>query len=802
MDSADFSSGVIVSGIARNPFEDKWYFSTASSKNTSEFRFTTTSYSFNYQLKDQGIGYPIYENFDPNSSVDFVTLSLPADRNYSFMVYPQGGPSFPVKIDIANIANGTNVSGCGLIDENLTIDCTGLNLSTNLRRLSGYAIYNSSLSEQNYTNFTIIGYLLESGDMVFSGATLPPNMSQFSPEGGSDIFNTTSGFYNMTVPGAALGANLILFATAAVNLSGTIKYYGGFRNITVGYSGTIPQLNFTLYPLMGSPSNLSTGLGGSGGSGGSSTVYTALKRINFVNETNDTVTGVFTEIMVDYSSVSGSGVSFSWMADAQNGYVELPLINQAGVARIEAFNMNYAPRKGKISKIDLDSSQAYNFTLKKFKPFNPENSSYNTNSINLSFFRSNSECSVPKPGSSCSAMSNTNVSNFNPLTVMMSGAKIDFEMKDPNSGIVVRYIDVDMLASGPPDAIFDPTANSSSSGSSLEEAWRFGSSGPEIYKKVLIGVPYNTTQINSSYTVRINITRFYDDENLNNSFWKQGVNSTSQLSGTDYEEYASDDYKEFINGTGVLCSTSDENLTSSLCYRDSSNGMLWFEIPHFSGIAPTVSASSSTTGPSSPDNDDNDNGGGGNGRGNNDNYFYIFNFLATNKQIEEGYTKSLAKKSMVRFKIGNETHSVGVIEVLTKSVKINVSSKPQQAVLTVGESKKFEVTGDKFYDVLVKLNGIANNRANLTIKKIHEEIKNETNQKKVEDRGEPSNNKSPEEKKEKTKTSLTGIWISLVVIVLIALGWYFSKRYRSSSESETGPLKEKTSGQKRNKKKN
>jgi len=85
-------------------------------------------------------------------------------------------------------------------------------------------------------------------------------------------------------------------------------------------------------------------------------------------------------------------------------------------------------------------------------------------------------------------------------------------------------------------------------------------------------------------------------------------------------------------------------------------------------------------------------------------------------------TKLMGEGARVAINVEEEIHYVEIIEITNTTVTINVSSTPQQAILSIGDEKKFEVTDDDFYDILVRLNGIENNNANLTISNIHEEI--------------------------------------------------------------------------------
>ena len=719
----NFSQGSVINGIDYNVYDNKWYYASSLTKNMTVFSFRTNRYGFQYQVKDTRLGYPIKENFG-QTSVTSSTISLPADRNYSIMLYPMGGPAFPVKINVANIANGTNIS---LGNENRTItlnpslylNLSNVNLTTDLVQLSGYAKYNVSLIEQNYTNFTIIAYLIEAGNMVFQGASLPANMGQWDNPPVNDTYNTSTGFYNITLPASVLGANLLLFATASQNVSGNLVYYGGFAEKTLVY-GQIPnQTNITLYPLTGNESVISVGMG-------SETVNATTARKEFrIVSNGSAVRQAHVEVEVDYSQFSGSNVSFSWMADVggqntDSGVFRLPLLNNSGIKSLQIFSPQYAPLKKSVTASELQTNPVY-INLTQFSPMDPEGNSFSD--IEMMMYRNGANCSVPNPPQSCylinSGMSET---EFNPISVVMGGGRIDFEIKKTSNNITVRYINVDLLASGPPDALFDGSANSSSSGNAIEEAWRFGSAGPDIYDYILIGVPYNESAINESAEIRINITKFYGN-NFNTVLWQQGINTTAQLTGTDYSDYNSGDYASYINGSGVLCNSTDENLTSSLCYKDTSANMLWFKIPHFSGISPSIIGSAIST-PTQPAPSGSTPASSGGGATLSSGFFWITTYVYDSKDLREEtpLVKELGKKYRIRVKVNNDTHYVGIVNLTNTTATINVSSESQQAVLAIGGEARFEVTGDNYYDIYVKLNNISNNKANITLKGIHEKI--------------------------------------------------------------------------------
>lgn len=600
-DYSAFASGEDVKGVEFNPFDGKWYYSSTLNNSIMEMQNPFTNvFNFFYQVKDTTLGYPVKETFsEGGSGVTSARFYLPSDRGYSLMIYPNSGPGFPAKVDLSNLTDGNNIS---LGDRNATIlsnpsylSLLNANMSTEFVQLTGYARVNVSADVQNYTNFTVIAYLIEGGNMVFKGATLPRNMGQWHWPRIYDVFNTTTGFYNMTLPASVLGANLLLFASASSNESGNMVYYGGFKNITLYYGQTPSQKNITAYPLMGSAANLTLGF-----EGGSSTdtIPTALKR--FTIQANGTaVSQAHVEIQVEYPApqFNGSDISFSWMGDVgqtSNGNLDLPLLNYS-IKKIKVFSSQYAPLQKPYTKAQLQGNPVY-VNLSQFSPQSADGQAFNDIDMMMYIHKDDGSCSIPNPSASCSPISQgINGSDFNPFSMVIGGGKLDFEMKKTSNNITVRYIDVDLLASGPPDAMFDSSANSSSSESSVAEAWRFGSMGPEIYSYVLIGVPYNASAINESSDIKINITKFYGESFSGAAAWEQGINSTLQLTGTDYSAYNAGSYANYINGTGVLCNSSDDNLTSGICYKDTDENMLWFKIPHFSGINPSVTGAAFAT---------------------------------------------------------------------------------------------------------------------------------------------------------------------------------------------------------------
>jgi hypothetical protein len=101
--------------------------------------------------------------------------------------------------------------------------------------------------------------------------------------------------------------------------------------------------------------------------------------------------------------------------------------------------------------------------------------------------------------------------------------------------------------------------------------------------------------------------------------------------------------------------------------------------------------------------------------------YLVFN--PTPEQIEKGdYHEVLYKGWSVVFNIGGESHGLVVENITSLGALITIMSAPQQAFMSVGEERMFEVDGDDYYDIYVRLNSIKGNGINTTIKSVHENI--------------------------------------------------------------------------------
>ncbi|MCK4521766.1 MAG: hypothetical protein KAU20_04270, partial [Nanoarchaeota archaeon] len=185
-----------------------FYMRDGAAINITAVNFSGGATVFNYMIKDKKLGYPIESDWSNYHSA--VTVYLPADRNYSIMIFPN--QSFPVSYDLNNASDYDN-NHADIV----------FNVSEQWKRVSGYALAGNS--SPNADDITIISYLIEPGNMLFQDHPIPYNLSAWDCGAGgcgTDEYNATTGFYNITLPGAAMGANIMMFATVR---NGT-DYYG------------------------------------------------------------------------------------------------------------------------------------------------------------------------------------------------------------------------------------------------------------------------------------------------------------------------------------------------------------------------------------------------------------------------------------------------------------------------------------------------------------------------------------------------------------------------------------------------
>lgn len=92
-------------------------------------------------------------------------------------------------------------------------------------------------------------------------------------------------------------------------------------------------------------------------------------------------------------------------------------------------------------------------------------------------------------------------------------------------------------------------------------------------------------------------------------------------------------------------------------------------------------------------------------------------------QMLVGYTQPLAKGNKLSFRLqDNSSHSLTLAALDSSSVNLTLASNPFNVTLVIGQELKINLSSAEYYDLYLKLNSIANNKANITIKSLYEVI--------------------------------------------------------------------------------
>ncbi len=154
---------------------------------------------------------------------------------------------------------------------------------------------------------------------------------------------------------------------------------------------------------------------------------------------------------------------------------------------------------------------------------------------------------------------------------------------------------------------------------------------------------------------------------------------------------------------------------------------------------------------------------------------YTKTVIVTENQFKMGYQTELKTNERARVSVGGVNHEIGVTKVESDKVTIVVSSTPQTATLSVGETRKFDVTGDSVFDISVLLNSINSGKADITIKSISEEMTEED----IAGTDDESTTTGEDESTTTGAKSKVWIWIVVIIIAVLAVaGGYGMKKAR------------------------
>ncbi|KKP88239.1 MAG: hypothetical protein UR91_C0023G0003 [Candidatus Nomurabacteria bacterium GW2011_GWC2_35_8] len=411
--------------------------------------------------------------------------------------------------------------------------------------------------------------------------------------------------------------------------------------------------------------------------------------------------------------------------------------------------------------------------------------------IAMRFIRNSAECNILNPPSDC-ILTSMDVDGFNPFSALVAG-KINMEMRMKKTNVSITFFNFDMLSAKQPpmESVMN---NEASGGSGSAPVWEFGSFVPaDVYDYAVVSIPYNDTAINDSATINISVNNLYDsDWNMvwNKSRGDTSLNVTSDvddyIGNSNNRSYNSSGYRNLLGG-GVECSNSNFSVsttaTSTYCSVNTSANMIYMRVPHFSGVAPLVSGSAPVAASSSSSSSSSSGGGGVSA-------YNIYSYDEKDFSLYSDINKALGKDDKIKVKINNESHSVTIYSLTNTSVVIKVASTIQTANFSIGDSNKFDVNDDDYYDLRVALNSISNSKADITVSYLHESISTTTLTAEVVNTP-ASTVTSGLPSTDETSTDSSMFWyiiISLIIIMIVVIYFLTRKFFSKGLNSRVNVL--------------
>lgn len=297
-------------------------------------------------------------------------------------------------------------------------------------------------------------------------------------------------------------------------------------------------------------------------------------------------------------------------------------------------------------------------------------------------------------------------------------------------------------------------------------AWDYGGASPG-----------NTISATSSFSVDTTYPRVYLVSPIDSDDWDSSFTVTFKYNVSDF---AIANCSLFIDDDIVKTDTSiTVNTEQSMTYDVGSAGYYDWNVSCTDRAGHTNVSGEEIVHVTYEEDGSSSSSGGGGGTTS----FWTSTFSPTSDQTSAGYNKMLKKGERIKMAIGKVNHYVGVVKLTSTKATINVSSDPQQAVMEVGDSEKFEVTNDSYYDIEVTLNSVNSTSANVTVQYIYEKMSVSATTEAAAEENESIRTMAGEigEEIAESEAASAGVlknkwfWISIVGVLLIAgvLFYYF-----------------------------
>ncbi|MFH1500676.1 MAG: PGF-pre-PGF domain-containing protein [archaeon] len=643
-----------------------FYLQAAGTLRLNVTNSTGDSHKFGYMVYDEKVGFPVESQM--LQSVSTVDVVVPAGKSYTVMFVREFSQFLGNQDCDGTFMNDTNCptppkSNSSLsVSEGQVLQVTQ-DLSITRIRLTGCIKISPNYNETSLTQYNLTSLIpklqpwagfippahADQGDINLT-ADISYNLT-LHPECNSSYHTNGIAWYNISLLGA-VPYMLEFYAKNASSEAGKGGLYlAGFSNLTTNTTGA-DELNITLYKLLGSYY-----------SGGLVSVNTSVLQINIQNETGGAITNSLNADVKVKNAAAGFGTVTYIIETITNGTFYLPILNNSNWVEVSVYSNDGPP----IEKVLNLSKSEHNITLVSIdfsaggdKGLREMNSTGDLVEINAS--------SMPilmtfyRAGTS-QVITSMNATNFNPLKALVAGS-VDLEIEVIATGVKMKFNNFDMFSAKQPPmfAVIDNASLASSTGT-----WEFGNFVPsDVYDNVTLIIPYDASLVNESWNYNMSIPLLYQEDPNNphqfSTAWNRSAGHTDTNLTDQFIEYNNSRYSGYLTSAGVVC---DKGNGAAVCYMDTTNNRIQMEIPHFSGLSPSVTGAAPAVSSSSDDDDSSSSGGGGDDDSESDTTKVVRSW--TNMYRGESYSMSVNSAKIGIEKIDLEVSSN------TSSVKITVT---------------------------------------------------------------------------------------------------------------------------------
>lgn len=270
--------------------------------------------------------------------------------------------------------------------------------------------------------------------------------------------------------------------------------------------------------------------------------------------------------------------------------------------------------------------------------------------------------------------------------------------------------------------------------------------------KVYVNDSANNLRLNDSFVVQIDTTVPGASSSCSPSSVYTGDTVTCTCSGTDAT-------------SGVASSTASSTPSTS------NTGSFSYGCTVTDNAGNSASSTAAYTVSQSPGSGSGSSSGGGSSSST-ASFWTKGTYSISEEEFKQGHSMNILPKQRVKIEVSSEDHYVGVKELTGTTAKIEVSSTPQEKILSIGEEWKVDVTGDNYYDLRLKLNSITDGKANVFATSIYEVVP-QTEEPVIEQAAEeeptPTLTGEATEGETGSARSLTWLWILIVVVLIIGI---------------------------------